>query len=211
MPTEACIIVGAGGHARVVADAWLAAGRGDALVFADDDARLDGQLLLGFPVRTPIRRSLAAGIDFHLAIGGNALRRRLFDEWCAAGARPLAILHPRASVSAFARLEAGVFVAAQAVVGPLAQLGAATIVNHGAIVDHDNRIGAACHVAPRATLGGGVTLEDGVFVGAGATILPGLTIGKGATIGAGAVVTRDVSAGATVVGVPARAFRHQND
>lgn len=80
------------------------------------------------------------------------------------------------------------------------------IVNHGAVVDHDCVVGEFAHVAPNATLGGGVSVGRLSMVGAGATVLPGTRIGRGCIIGAGAVVRRDVPDGATVVGVPAKAI-----
>jgi acetyltransferase-like isoleucine patch superfamily enzyme len=77
------------------------------------------------------------------------------------------------------------------------------IINHGAVVDHDCEVGNFAHIAPNATLGGGVRIGDLALIGAGATILPQTTIGEGAIIGAGAVVVRDVGAGTVCAGVPA--------
>jgi len=69
---------------------------------------------------------------------------------------------------------------------------------------HDGKIGNWCVFSPGVNLSGGVEVGDGCLIGTGAKILQYLTIGAGATVGAGAVVTKDVEAGTTVVGVPAR-------
>jgi acetyltransferase-like isoleucine patch superfamily enzyme len=78
------------------------------------------------------------------------------------------------------------------------------IVNHGAVVDHDVRVGDFSHIAPRAGLGGGVTVGKRVLIGTGACILPGLAICDDAVIGAGAVVHQDVVEAGVYAGVPAR-------
>lgn len=204
MRTEKVCIIGAGGHARVVADALLAGEASLAnLCFADDDPRMHGRMLLGAPVIGAVA-AVTAGMNFHVAIGAAPVRERLQRQLIAAGARPLTVVHPRAIVSPHARIGAGAFIAASAIVAPLAQLGEGVIVNHGAIVDHDCEIEAWSHVAPHATLGGAVRIGAGVLVGAGATVLPGIRVGARATIGAGAVVVGDVPENIAVAGVPAR-------
>ncbi len=208
MPTDRFVVIGAGGHAKVVMDALLRA-FGDQVeaVFADDNPALAGSLLLERAVQVPIPVRLAPGDRVHVAIGDNRVRQRLAERLAAGSANLLRIVHPDASVSRFAEIDEGVFIAARAVVGPGSQVAAGTIVNHGAVVDHDCRVGAFSHVAPTATLGGGVRVGCRVLVGSGAVVRPGVVIGDDAVIGAGAVVVADVAAGVQVVGVPARAMR----
>ena len=202
MPT--LLLLGAGGHARVVADAALRQGAWDAILAsgATPPAAVT-ELLPGVPVMArPAALARAEGEAIHVAVGDNANRRQ---EAAAVGPERLAtIVHPQSSVSPHARLGPGCFIAAQAVVGPLATLGAGVIVNHGAVVDHEAHLGAFVHVAPGATLAGAVRVADGVLVGAGARLLPGVTVCAGATIGAGAVVTKNITEPGTYAGAPAR-------
>lgn len=142
-----------------------------------------------------------------VAIGGHhgAERRRLQQVLEQRGLEVLSALHRAAYVATDAKVGAGSQVLAGSVVAARAQLGEAVIVNTGATVDHDCVIGAGVHLAPGATLTGEITVGRDAFIGAGATVLPRLRIGEGAIVGAGAVVTRDVAAGTTVIGIPARA------
>lgn len=194
-------LIGAGGHARVVLDALMEGGTELAGVSARaDEAAPD---LLGLPVKTPSVAPSLAGLRFHVAIGAAATRERLYAEAEAAGGTALTVIHPTAAVSRFATAEAGSFIAAGAVIGPKAVVGRGVIINHGAVVDHDCAIGDFSHIAPNASLGGGVTVGARCLIGAGAVILPFVAIGDDVTIGAGAVVTRDVASDQTWTGVPA--------
>lgn len=141
-----------------------------------------------------------------VAIGGNHGKDRLdlLLQLAHLGYEPLSVVHPRAFIASDAHLGKGCQVLAFGAVCAGANLGDAVIVNTKASIDHDCNIGNGVHVAPGATLAGEVVVGDFAFIGAGAIVLPCIRIGAGAIIGAGAVVTKDVAAGTTVTGNPAR-------
>ena len=200
------LVLGGGGHAKVVVATLQAAGFEVAAVL-DDDARRHGLALLGVPVAGPL--SALAGRPERravLAIGDNRTRRRLAGEleMAVEGLAWVSAAHPAAVVHESVRLGPGCVVFAGAVIQPDCEIGAHAVVNTGASVDHDSTLGEFTHVAPGARLAGGVTLGDGAFVGLGAVVLPGVAVGAWATVGAGAAVTGDVADGVTAVGVPAR-------
>jgi len=202
MPTEEYVIVGAGGHAKVVLDACQRAYPGARLEVRDDDPAKANATLLGVAIRTPIAAAL--GRRCHVAMGDNAARRRISEAVLQAGGALASVVHPAAQVSRHAAIEGGAFIAAAAVVAPQARIGRGAIVNHGAVVDHDCEVGAWSHIAPGAVLGGAASVGESCLIGSGAVLLPGVRVAAGATIGSGAVVTRDVAAGAVVTGVPGR-------
>jgi sugar O-acyltransferase (sialic acid O-acetyltransferase NeuD family) len=198
------LVLGAGGHGRVVADAALAQGRWAKVRVSDRDAaRVGEELLPGLRVE-PLAEAVAGSTQVHVAIGSAASRKRE----CAAVGLPLAsVLHPQASVSTYALVGDGCFVAARAVIAPGARLGTSVIVNHAAVVDHDVHVGDFSHIAPGVTLGGNVRIGARVLVGAGANVLPGVRIADDVVVGAGAVVRGDLAAPGTYAGVPARRVR----
>lgn len=196
------IVVGAGGHAKVVVASARAAGFRVAAV-VDDARQRWGTQLLGVPVSGPtatVLQDLRAEVV--LAIGDNAVRLRLAATACC---RFVSVVHPAAIVDPTVQLGAGSVVFAGAVIQPDTTIGAHAIVNTGASIDHDCVLGQAVHVAPGARLAGNVTLGDEVFLGIGAVVVPGITIGARTTVGAGAAVVRDLPAGVVAAGVPARA------
>lgn len=199
------LIIGAGGHAKVVADILRAQGV-HVQGYLDDEVSLQGQQRLGLPVLGPVE----AYRDFNpegliIGIGSNSARyaitKRLSDilnnVWINA-------IHPQAVIAPSVRFGAGVVVAAGAVINPDAVIGDHAIINTGATVDHDCVIGRFVHIAPGAHLAGGVQLEDEGLIGIGAVVIPGCHIGAKAIIGAGAVVVSDIPAGVTTKGIPAR-------
>lgn len=204
------VLLGAGGHARVVAEALMLTGRKVAghLAPTDEGARdpLQGDWLGNddkIPALVALGHDLALGLGFVNARGA-AHRARLLASLPEA-ALPV-ICHPRACVSSHATLAPGVVICAGAVVSVGTDLRLGAVVNSGAIVDHDGRVGANTHIATGAHVAGNVLIGRDVLIGVGAAVRQGIRIGDGAIIGAGAVVTRDVAPGTTVVGNPARAM-----
>src|SRR5690606_26709096 len=210
MAHSSLTLLGAGGHAWVVAEAARGAGLGVAAAYDDDPAAAspaDDGALAG-SLEAFLAGPAGPAAPWVLAIGDIARRRRLPDRLAASGAAPTAaVVHPRATVSPSATLGAGAFVSAGAVINARAQIGPHTIINTGAIIEHDCRIEAGAHIAPGAVLGGQVAVGEDTLVGLGARVRPGTVIAARAVVGAGAVVVADVPAGVTVTGVPARFAR----
>ncbi len=197
------VVIGAGGHAKVVVALCKAAGVVvDRIV--DDDLSRDGTTLLGVPVHAPCRAHVPKGAHAVVAIGNNRTRLRVVDEFSDVVERWATLVHPSAFVDPSVRLGEGTVVFAGAVVQVDSVIGAHCIINTRASVDHDATIDDGVHLAPGVHLAGNVTVGPASFVGIGAVVTPGKRIGKGVTIGAGAVVVRDVADDVIAVGVPAR-------
>jgi UDP-perosamine 4-acetyltransferase len=206
MTRRPLVLVGAGGHAKVVIEVARAAGRFDVVGLIDP--RPAAPSVLGVPVLggdEALPRLRAEGIAWaFVALGGNAARERIGVGLRAAGFRLATLTHPSAEVMPSARVGEGVVVMARVVVSAEARVDDLAILNTGAVVEHDNRIGAAAHVAPLAALAGNVRVGARALIGVGAAVRPGISVGEDAVVGAGSAVVADVPAGATVGGVPAR-------
>lgn len=211
------IIIGAGGHAKVVADLLLEMGE-EVLGFTDADAARHGDVVLGLPVLggddvlqgyAPDSVNLALGIG---AAGDDlcgALMTRLGigKKLQAQGYAFPPLAHLDAIIGRGCVIEDGAQVMAGAVVQADSRIGAFSIVNSRASVDHDCQILPGAHIAPGAVLGGGVAVGEGAYIGIGAAVVHGLTLSAGALVGAGAAVTKDVPDGMCVVGVPAKEMK----
>ncbi|MCX8006498.1 MAG: acetyltransferase [Coriobacteriia bacterium] len=193
------VVIGAGGHAKVVVDAARAAGI-DVLAAVGDPA--GARTVLGVPVVATLEEVEADG--FIAAIGDNRARAEAFDAARRRGLTPVTVIHPSAAVAPSATIGSGTFVAAGVVVNPEACIGQNAILNTSCSVDHDCAIGDHVHVAPGVRLCGGAKVGPGALLGVGSAVIPGVSIGAWAVVGAGAAVLEDVPDGATFAGVPAR-------
>jgi sugar O-acyltransferase (sialic acid O-acetyltransferase NeuD family) len=196
------LVIGAGGHAKVVIDAARCAGFEIAGIVGREG---DPAEVLGIPVSHDATD--IASDEFIVAIGDNAARAHHFYEYRAHGLEPASVVHPSAVIARGVGIGAGTFVAAGVIVNVDAHIGANAILNTGCTIDHDCVIGDHALIGPTASLCGGVEIGEGVLLGAGSTVTPRTRVGKWSVIGAGAAVVSDLPDRSVCVGVPARVVR----
>lgn len=194
------VVIGAGGHAKVVIGALRACGREVSAAYDTTPEKWGGRCN-GVPILPFAEFASAMGTEVFLAIGDNQARRALDQQLKPAS--PV-VIHPAAWVDPSARLAPGTLVCAGAVIQAEAVVGRHAIVNTGASLDHDCVLGDYVHVAPGARLAGSVKVGEGALLGVSSAFLPGVRIGAWATVGAGAAVVGDVPEGVVARGVPAR-------
>lgn len=197
--SRCAVLLGAGGHAKVVLS--LAQALGYTMTGVCDPA-LASQSIAKWrevPVLGGDDAILTLDVGSTVLINGigqlpgGPVRRNLFEKYRKLGFLFPPLIHPFAWVDASARLEEGVQIMAGAVIQADCRIGENSIINTRASIDHDARIGSHVHVAPGATLCGGVSVGSGAFIGAGATVIQGVTIESDHCLKAGRLLTRDLA------------------
>jgi sugar O-acyltransferase (sialic acid O-acetyltransferase NeuD family) len=200
------LIIGAGGHGVVVADAADTGGHWESIAFLDDAyphrSRIEDWDIVGSTAALEVHASPDHRVV--VAIGNAQVRMALLKKVILAGYKLATVVHQRAHVSRLAAVGGGSVLMANAVVNARAKVGIGSIVNTGATVDHDCLISRGVHIAPGAHLAADVRVGEQSWIGAGASVKEQIRIGNNVTVGAGAAVVNDIPDGSVVVGVPAR-------
>jgi UDP-perosamine 4-acetyltransferase len=205
---EDCVIIGTGGHAKVVIDILQEVGAYGITGCVGPDGPVE---VLGVPRLggdDVLSNLYSSGLRFvFVALGNNELRRTKTAMATELGFRLLNVISPRAVISRRAELGRGVAIMAGTVINVMSRVDDGAIINTGATVDHDCLINRFAHIGPGTHLAGSVSVGEGAFLGTGVRAIPGVSIGRWATVGAGAVVIRDVPAGVTAVGIPSTVIK----
>ena len=200
------VVLGSGGHAKVVLDILLDRGEVDLAGCVTADAGISS--LLGVPVLgadDALPGLLSSGVTHaFIAVGENRVRAKLQRRVQSLGFSLVNAISTHAVLSTRVKMGLGIVIMPGAVVNVDTIVGDGAIINTGATVDHDGHIGAFAHIGPGSSLAGNVTVGEGAFLGAGTTVIPQRSIGAWTTAGAGAVIVKDLPDGVVAVGVPAR-------
>lgn len=208
MPAKQVVIIGAGGHAKVVID----------ILKSDPTVRIVGCIapqpggdVLGFPIvgdDSALQELYEQGVAHaFVAIGDNRLRSQLAHKAESIGFQLINAVSPFSYIADSAVLGTGIAVMPGAVINASTRIGNRSIINTRASVDHDGVIGHACHIAPGSILSGFVNVGDGSFLGTGTVVKDGIAIGSWSVLGAGSVVVRDIPDHCLAMGVPAKVVK----
>lgn len=208
------VIIGASGHAKVVADIILSRKRDlnekiEIVAFLDDNYKnLKYKEIFGI--------SIVGGLDkieyfnkenyyFVIGIGNNYIREKIFEQHSKLSY--YTAIHPKAVISEEVLIGEGTVIMANVVVNAYSVIGKQCILNTASIIEHDNKLKDYVHVSPNTILCGEVSVNNRSWIGAGTVIKQQVSIGKNVMVGAGSVIIRDVENNCTVVGNPGKIIK----
>ncbi|MBY6085958.1 acetyltransferase [Priestia flexa] len=198
------LILGAGGHGKVVSEISQLMKQWEEIAFLDD--REDISEVLGIPIVGKLADLPVLRSEYEyafVAIGSNTARLKWTEKLNHHGFKIPILIHPSSTVSTKSSIEQGTVIMAGAVINPDARIGRGCIINTASTIDHDCILQAGVHTSPGTHIGGTVKIGERTWICIGATIINNIDIGYDSVIAAGAVVTRDVPSNVLVAGVPA--------
>lgn len=205
------VIIGSGGHAKVVADILLK--RKEVLKeelniigFLDDNFQnLEYREIFNISILGNlelIEEFKNKDYEYIIAIGNNLVRKEIAEKY--SNLIYYTAIHPTAVIGNMVTIEEGTVVMANAVINSYSKIGKHCILNTSCVIEHDNNIKNYVHISPNTTLCGGVVIKEKSWIGAGSNIKQGVSIGKNVIVGAGTIVIRNIEDNVTAVGNPAR-------
>lgn len=205
------LLFGAGGHAKTVIDTVEKTGTYQIVGILDDDSSKVGQKILGYCVLGGREKLTGSGFQgvrmVFTAVGHNMDRSQLSEYLTNLGYEQPALIHPSAELLRGCSVGKGTVVFPKAVVGADVEVGAGVIVSIGCVLGHDCRVGDFGQIAPNVTINGGAEVGKYALIGSGSVILAGVQVGDHVIVGANSMLNRDLPAGVTAVGSPAKIIR----
>ena len=200
------IIIGSGGHSRVVIDTIENIGFN---IFGIIDINYKSQKEKIFNYKiigdiTIVESLNPKNYDIVLAIGDNNKREEYFSKLLYKGFTIPTIIHPTAILSKKVIIGNGVFINSGAIINAGVEIADNTIINTGSIIEHEVKIKENCHICPGVKIGGRVSIGKNTFIGIVSSIKDYIQIGDNVKVGAGSVIINNIKKGLTVVGVPGK-------
>lgn len=201
------VIMGAGGHAKMIADIIIKSG--DMLYgFLDDNIPIGTKILQDYAVVGKIedcnKLQNEKELHFIIGIGDNHTRETIYEKYKV---KYYTAIHPTAVIARDVTIGEGTVIKSNATIDVLATIGKNCIVGTGSITAHDSKIGDYVHLSPNATICGTVNVGKYTHIGANATVINNINVASDCIVGAGAVVVKDIEQSGTYVGVPAKKIK----
>lgn len=201
------VIIGAGGHGKVIADIAFKMNRWQKIVFLDDNEIIKASMGVEIIGKSSDAFRYIKDYDIFVGIGNNEIREKVQYKLEAEGASIPVLIHPNAIIGEEVELGTGTVVMAGSVINCCTRIGKGIIINTGATVDHDNFIEDYVHISPGVHTAGTVKIGKSTWLGIGSVVSNNVNITSGCKIGAGAVVVSDITESGTYIGIPARRLK----
>ncbi|HDX9632497.1 acetyltransferase [Bacillus cereus] len=203
------LIIGAGGHGKVIADIALKMNKWEYIAFLDDSENAKTSMGIEIIGESTDVSKFIKDYDVFVAIGNNTIREKIQEQIESQGASIPVLIHPHAVIGKQVSLEAGTVVMAGAIINCCTKIGKGCIINTASTIDHDNVIEDYAHISPGANLAGAVRVGRSTWLGIGSVVSNNINISDKCKIGAGSVVIKDITELGTYVGVPARRIQDE--
>lgn len=199
------LIIGAGGHGKVVADIALNLKKYDVIEFLDDAIKE----CMSFKVIDCVNNmnNYIEDYDIIVAIGNTSARKQILDELIKNNAKIPSLIHPTATIGENVEIGFGTVVMAGAIINPDSKIGNGCIINTAATVDHDCKLENYVHISVGAHLAGNVKIGESTWIGIGSSVINNINICENVMLGAGAVAVKDITESGTYIGVPAKKIK----
>ncbi|MFP7483456.1 acetyltransferase [Priestia filamentosa] len=198
------LILGAGGHGKVVSEIAQLMKQWDEIAFLDDREDISEVLGISIVGKLADLPTLKSEYEYaFVAIGSNTARLKWTEKLKQHAFKIPILIHPSSTVSGKSTIGEGTVIMAGAVINTDVTIGRSCIINTASTIDHDCILQDGVHTSPGAHLGGTVKVGERTWICIGATIINNIDIGCDSVIAAGAVVTKDVPSNVLVAGVPA--------
>lgn len=204
------IIIGSGGHAKVVIDIIQEMGEFN-IIGITSESLLKGDLFLGYEVlgNDDVLQNYTNDSQVLVAMGlggyvNNTLRSKVYADVKKIGLSFINVIHPNSFISKTSELGEGVTVFPGVIINSHVQIGNNVIIATGATIDHETIIGNHVLISAGVTIGAYTVIKDQVLLALGSKVISGLKIDENALIAAGAVVVKNVNANSKMFGIPAK-------
>lgn len=208
---EKAVVIGAGGHSRVVMSVLKYHPIFQIIGVADKGTSYFGEKIGSSSINytwEDLPELYNQGISTaFIAFGENRQRKKFYQKAKDIGFSLPALIHPKSIIEESASIGEGTLVCLGAKIGTQVRIGNNCIINTGSIIDHETEIDDDVFVGPGVNIAGRVKIDAGVFIGIGSSVIDKIHIGTNAVVGAGATVIRNVQAMDKVVGVPAKPIK----
>lgn len=209
---EDVIVIGSGGHSKVIIDILLKDKTKNIVGILDDNLEnLSYDNILGIRIlgKIDLIKDFPENYNYIIGIGDNKTRKKIAEEFTEL--KYTKAIHPDAIIGENVEILEGCVIMASAIVNSYSKIGKHCILNTGTIIEHDSVIENYVHISPNATLCGEVWIGEEVWIGAGAIIIPKIIIGEKSVIGAGAVVIKNLEKSIKVAGIPAKIIKKKEN